>query len=39
MKDPKVVGPVMRSVWTACAALAGKRNEPGGDNLHRNVRF
>jgi hypothetical protein len=39
VKDPKVVGPLMRSVWTACAALAEKGNEPGGDYLHRHVLF
>ncbi len=29
IKDPKVVGPVMRSVWTQSTALAEKYNEPG----------
>ena len=29
IKDPKVVGPVMRSVWSDYTALAEKYNEPG----------
>ncbi len=29
VKDPKVVGPVMRSVWSQYTALAEKYNEPG----------
>jgi hypothetical protein len=29
MKDPKVVGPVMRSVWEAYTATAEKFNDPG----------
>ena len=29
IKDPKVVGPVMRSVWSDSTALAEKYNEPG----------
>jgi hypothetical protein len=29
LKDPKVVGPVMRSVWTRYTALAEQYNEPG----------
>jgi hypothetical protein len=29
LKDPQVVGPVMRSVWTQSTALAEKYNEPG----------
>jgi hypothetical protein len=29
LKDPKVVAPVMRSVWTQSTALAEKYNEPG----------
>jgi hypothetical protein len=29
LKDPKVVGPVMRSVWTQSTALAETYNEPG----------
>ncbi|MEY4354536.1 MAG: hypothetical protein RLZZ609_2777 [Cyanobacteriota bacterium] len=29
LKDPKVVGPVMRTVWNRYTALAEKYNEPG----------
>lgn len=29
LKDPKVVGPVMRTVWNRSTALAEKYNEPG----------
>ena len=30
VKDPKVVGPIMKSVWQQYTATAEKFNEPGG---------